>query len=112
MSQACSYAGLSILPPSSTPSVEPARERKPLRGEIEKPKERPDALTMVSHFVKRKKEKKSRTVYHRDHGTYMYIYMASYFVHDSDSKNQYLERGLLVTLSVTNWAGTGRGRWW
>lgn len=107
MSQACSYAGLSILPPSSTPSVEPARERKPLQGEIEKPKERPDALTMVSHFVKRKKEKKSRNVYHRDHGT-----TASYFVHDSDSKNQYLEGGLLVTLSVTNGARAGRGWWW
>lgn len=32
-------------------------ENGPLREEKEKPKERPDAATMVSHFVKRKKGK-------------------------------------------------------
>lgn len=94
MSQACSYAGLlSILPPSSTTLGGNGREESSLREEKEKPKERPDALTMVSHFVKRNiRREQAELLCYCAHGT-----AASHLVYDSDSKNQYLERGLLMT---------------
>lgn len=54
----------------------------------EKPKERLDAATVVSHFVKRKKtakENSKKCVYHCARGT-----TTSDSAHDADSKNQYL----------------------
>lgn len=61
VSSPVSYAGLSILPPSSsTPSGwEPDGKREmppPSWKKKKKPKKRPDASTMVSHFVEEEEE--------------------------------------------------------
>lgn len=98
---ACYVSSLFLRrPPLDPPAVinHPGRERPggefpPGREEKEKPKERPDALTMVSHFVKRNiRREQAELLCYCAHGT-----VASHLVYDSDSKNQYLERGLLMT---------------
>lgn len=101
---ACYVSSLFLRrPPLDPPAVinhpgwKPAGKRMAPSGKKkEKPKERPDAATMVSHFVKRKKKKGKKKdkacAYHCACGT-----TTLYSAHDSDSKNQYLEKCLLVT---------------